>query len=83
MKTKHNGIIYDNEIRLLSYFELSHLVEFIGICELYKMAGEKAFLEKMDGPEVESVRRCLIALSKGTCYRGTQEWDDMIQFEAS
>jgi hypothetical protein len=46
---------------------------------LYRMAVEQAFCENLSGPAVDSLRRCYIALHNCNPYRGTPEWDAMIQ----
>ena len=45
---------------------------------LYRIAMERAFLECASGPHVDSMRRCIVAIRKCSVYRGTDEWDAMI-----
>ncbi len=47
---------------------------------LYPMAAEKAFMDRTEGPEAESLRRCLVALNNRTVFRCTDEWDALISF---
>lgn len=74
----------EKEIKLLLFFGLEKLLDerdgFITPPTLYRMAVEKAFIDNLQGPEVESLRRCYKALIKSEIYRGTFEWDNLIQF---
>lgn len=46
---------------------------------LYKMAAEKCFIEDRRGAAVDSLRRCMEALSKHNPYRLTPEFEELIQ----
>ena len=41
--------------------------------------GKECFLEERKGPAVDSLRRCLKAISECKPYRKTKEYDDLIQ----
>jgi hypothetical protein len=45
---------------------------------VYDLAVQKAFVNNLSGPAVESLRRCYIHLSAG-CYRCTPEFENLIQ----
>ena len=45
---------------------------------LYRMVALNLFKEGNIGILVDNIRRCLIALDKGTPYRLTEEFDDLI-----
>lgn len=51
------------------------------VSSFYEMAVRRVFLGNMQGPAVESLRRCVKALDTGKIYRGTFEWDSLIQLE--
>lgn len=44
----------------------------------YHMLGIKAFVDDDQSKWSEGLRRCIKALDRGTAYRMTQEWDDLI-----
>lgn len=48
---------------------------------LYEAALRRVFLSEIQGPAVTSLRRCVKALDAGRPYRGTYEWDILIQLE--
>jgi hypothetical protein len=69
----------DKERDLFVFFGLSNLIDYIEPVTLYQMCVEKAFLDDIQGPYVDSLRRCYKALRNCSVYRMTQEWDEMIQ----
>ena len=69
----------EKEKKLIAYFGYSDIICKITPITMYKMMMEKAFIDNMTGPEVESVRRCNKALKEFSCYRCTPEWDAMIE----
>lgn len=46
--------------------------------QLYQLAVNRAFSENLQGPAVDSLRRCFKALADPAMYRGTPEWDALI-----
>jgi len=73
----------EKEKLLFKYFSLDHLMVQLNPITLYRMAGERAFLDKMEGPEVDSLRRCIIASNNCSVYRVSPEWDAMIELSES
>lgn len=49
--------------------------------EVYRLAGEKAFIEGLQGPAVDSLRRCISEIYHGHFMRLTPEWDAMIRLD--
>jgi hypothetical protein len=71
----------DKEIELFTFFGIADLVNYsMPVC-LYRLCVEKAFMEELTGPYVSALRRCYKALIGHTCFRGTPEWDNLIQKE--
>ena len=71
----------DKEIELFTFFGIADLVNCsMPVC-LYRMCVEKAFVNELSGPYVDSLRRCYKALTERTCFRGTPEWDNLIQLK--
>jgi len=70
------------ERELLKFFGVAKMIEArsMPVMAVYRSAMEQAFLDDMQGPEVESLRRCMRALQKGEPYRNTPEWDELIKF---
>jgi len=76
----------DKELQLFEYFGFGKLLvndgdERIAAPVIYRMLVEKAFADNMQGPEVESLRRCFNALQQCSPYRLTEEWDALIEFQ--
>lgn len=72
----------EKELRLIEFFGYGDIAGS-GSCAgpvMYRMMAEKAFLDYMEGKEVESLRRCCRAMNDMSVYRLTKEWDDMIEF---
>jgi hypothetical protein len=70
----------EKEKQLIKAFGYENLLTVVAPT-LYRMMVEKAFINDMKGPHVESLRRCAKALQECKIYRLTKEWDDMIQLE--
>jgi hypothetical protein len=72
----------DKEALLISSFGYYSLLkeESISPPTLYAMCAERAFIEGMEGPCVEALRRAMRALQNCTCHRQTLEWDRLITF---
>lgn len=47
----------------------------------YRIVCEKCFLENRQGMEVDSLRRCMIAINSRNPYRKTKAFDDLIIIE--
>lgn len=71
----------EKEHQLIDHFGFDEISEKINPIAMYRMMAEKAFMEELTGPAVDSLRRCLIAYHKCTVYRMTKEWDDFIQLD--
>ena len=66
----------------LGFVDILNLkVSGYSVTALYKGATEKCFVEKMEGPYVESLRRCLKALQESTPVRHSDEFDALIRGE--
>lgn len=72
----------EQEQKLFTRFGYQSLMVVLDPVALYKIVGEECFVKKLDGESVESVRRCLFAMSTGTVFRGTSEWDAMIVLDS-
>ena len=70
----------ENERKLLSYFGYDDLIQRQPMIVLYRMCAEKAFLNKMEGPPIEALRRGLNAFIKCHPWRMTPEFDKLIDF---
>lgn len=70
----------EKEIEMFNALGLSDKIKFFAEnpVQLYNLAVERCFVNNLTGVNVESLRRCVIALNKCKVYRGTQEWDDLI-----
>ena len=68
----------EKEQQLINYFGFGDIADRINPIAMYRMMAEKAFMEEMTGPAVDSLRKCLIAYHKCTIYRMSEEWDNMI-----
>ena len=82
----------EKEIQMFKALGLEDKIQFFADnpVQLYHLAVEHCFLNNLKGVEilflnnlkgvaVDSLRRCVIALNKCKVYRGTQEWDDLIE----
>ena len=49
--------------------------------QVYQWAVNKCFLEKIEGPAVDSLRRCYALFGEGKECRLTPEWDALIRLE--
>lgn len=78
-----NRMYSEKEVKLFTFFNMEQFLRgWSGVYppQLYSMAALKAFEKNLKGPEVESLRRCIKALTEASVYRETKEWDDMIEF---
>jgi hypothetical protein len=66
------------EHTLIEHFGFSDVADSMEPPVLYRVMAEKAFCEDMRGDAVDSLRRCLTALNRSSCFRMTEEWDEMI-----
>lgn len=72
----------EKEIQMFAALGLRALLDTsITVVQLYKMAVDEAFIENLQGPAVESLRRTYGAMAKCHPYRQTKEWDDLISLE--
>lgn len=71
----------EKEIEMFIALGLGDKIQFFAEnpVQLYNLAVERCFLSSLTGVAVASLRRCVIALNKCKVYRGTQEWDDLIE----
>lgn len=74
----------EKEIEMFNALGLSDKIKFFAEnpVQLYNLAVERCFVNNLTGVNVESLRRCVIALNKCKVYRGTQEWDDLIELNS-
>jgi hypothetical protein len=71
----------EREIKLIEAFGYGHLVPIIESGpSLYRMCVEKAFIENLEGPHVEALRRAYRAISKCNPYRCTKEFEKLLEF---
>ncbi len=75
----------DKELEMIKLIS-PHWFKLIG--EMYfneptvlEILGKACFIENVTGPAVDSLRRCLKALSVSKPYRLTKEYDDLIQLD--
>lgn len=66
------------ERALIEHFGFSDVADRMEPPVLYRLMAEKAFCENLKGDAVDSLRRCLTAMNRSSCYRKTKEWDEMI-----
>ncbi len=72
----------EKEQALFAALGIGHLCEVIdNPPNLYRIAVEQAFVADAKGPAVESLRRCYAAYMSCKIYRGTPDWDAMIQLD--
>lgn len=71
----------EKEIEMFISLGLGDKIKFFAEnpVQMYNLAVERCFVNNLTGVNVESLRRCVIALNKCKVYRGTQEWDDLIE----
>ncbi len=70
-----------NELKLFKHWELEYMVNMtIFPAIIWRTMAEKAFLSGASGPEVEAVRRGLIAINNANPYRLTDEFEELIAF---
>lgn len=81
MPSPNNGDIRNSEKKLFVAFGFKlEAIAHIPIVTMYRLCMEKAFLENLQGLHVEAARRACRALFVDGIYRGTPEFDEMIQF---
>lgn len=74
----------ENEIKLFKALGMEHQLkastkdDYITPVTMYRTAMEKAFINDMRGPAVESLRRCMFHLRKTDILRRTEDWDNLI-----
>ena len=56
-------------------------LQYINPVTAYRMCVEEAFVNAMEGPHVEALRRAWRVLTTCTAYRGTEEFENLISFE--
>ena len=72
------------EKRLIEAFDYGHLYTLINSPPtLYRMCVEKAFINKIEGPHVEALRRVYRAITLCTTYRHTTEFEKLTEFETN
>ncbi len=69
----------EKEKWLIGQFGFENMMEHVVPPKLYDMIVQKVFVENITGDHVESLRRCYGAFYRGEVYRGTKEWDNMIE----
>jgi len=84
---KLKSILSVPEQKMFSKLGYSHLFDYdesvgIQVIPLYRMAVEKCFVEKLDGPEVEALRKSYSRITNGE-YRGCIQHDRLIESELS
>lgn len=74
----------EKEIEMFNALGLSDKIKFFAEnpVQLYHLAVERCFVNNLTGVAVDSLRRCIIALNQCKVYRGTQEWDDLIELSS-
>lgn len=82
---KLKSILSVPEQKMFSKLGYSYLFDYddsiaIQVVRLYRMAVEKCFVEKLDGPEVEALRKSYGRITNGE-YRGCIEHDRIIESE--
>lgn len=73
----------DKEIALFKALGMNmgidlELLKIMYPSQVYKAAIETAFLENLQTPAAESLRRCVNASNGSTVFRLTPEWDALI-----
>lgn len=70
------------ELKLFERLGYLHFVKDIqDPLTIYRICAEKVFMSNKQGPEVDSIRRCLKAMYDFSPHRLTEEWDALIQLE--
>lgn len=76
----------DQEIRMFKdlgwgyLFEGSFVDNPIQVWGMYKMAVEKAFINKTEGPAVEALRKGIKAMTECKPYRRSPEFEELIHY---
>lgn len=71
------------EEKLLIELGYGYLLNKVSIIEIYKMTVEACFINNEQGPAVEALRRGYRAIVECSVYRGTEEFDKLLEFEYS
>lgn len=69
------------EKKLISFFGYADRKDLINPMALYRILAEKAFIENLQGPAVEALRRAYEALQSCSVYRMSPEFDKLLFFE--
>lgn len=73
----------EKEKALIKFFGMDDMLTAnIDPSKLYPMMEHRAFMENMQGVEVNSLRKCIKAFHDCKVYRGTSQWDAMIELES-
>jgi hypothetical protein len=68
----------ERERALFKALGFDHNLEMFNPPSLYKMIAVKCFADNSQGPEVDSLRRCVSAIENCSPYRMTFEFDSLI-----
>lgn len=80
VRDKHNGGVSDKELLMFVYFGIQlGMIRYLSISDMYQIMVNDAFMKNMEGPAVESLRRCFSAFRNCTTFRETPEFDDLIR----
>ena len=60
---------------------LHRMEENMSAYDAYECAVKKVFVQELKGKAVDSLRQCLMVLEDGEAYRGTPEFDELIQLD--
>lgn len=69
------------ELRLFEHFGYLDLATSMMAPALYRICVEKAFLDNIQGPAVDALRRGAKAINDCTPYRMTREFNALVDFE--
>jgi hypothetical protein len=73
-----NETYSENEKLLIESFGMTDISEQLEPLPLYWLMVEKAFVRNINGPHVESLRRCYKAMMGMSVFRLTPEFDELI-----
>lgn len=71
----------EKEVKLLTRYLTTELVNSCNAVSVYSLAVEEAFIKNNNDCYAESLRRCKKALNECKIYRMTKEFDDLIVLE--
>ena len=78
--TLESTYVSPGEKKLFDSIGVGHLYHKIDAIKLYYVAMEKAFVCNMKGADIEALRRAINAISICSPYRGTDEFERLIEF---